>query len=275
MRERSPVSVLERPDGARIWWTSDGEGEPVVLVMGLAYPSDMWFRVAPVLARHHRVIRLDNRGAGRTGDVPGAPYTVQTMAEDVLAVLDEAGEPSAHVVGASMGGLIAQEIALTCPERVRSLVLACTHPGVAHAVWDPEALALLADRGSLTPEQAAEASIPFNYAATTPRARIEEDWAVRLPLACSPAGYLAQVQGSSAWSGLERLPSLRVPTLVVHGDGDRLVPPANGQRIAQAAPGAELVVLPNANHLFFTDQPDRTNEILLDWLARHRDQPRA
>ena len=174
-----------------------------------------------------------------------------------------------------MGGLIAQEIALTCPERVRSLVLACTHPGVAHAVWDPEALALLADRGSLTPEQAAEASIPFNYAATTPRARIEEDWAVRLPLACSPAGYLAQVQGSSAWSGLERLPSLRVPTLVVHGDGDRLVPPANGQRIAQAAPGAELVVLPNANHLFFTDQPDRTNEILLDWLARHRDQPRA
>ncbi len=73
---------------------------------------------------------------------------------------------------------------------------------------------------------------------------------MRLPLACSPAGYLAQVQGSSAWAGLERLPSLRVPTLVVHGDGDRLVPPVNGQRIAQAVPGAELVVLPNANHLF-------------------------
>jgi 3-oxoadipate enol-lactonase len=269
------VSVLERPDGARIWWTSDGEGEPVVLVMGLAYPSDMWFRVAPVLARQHRVLTLDNRGAGRTGDVPGAPYTVETMAADVLAVLDEAEEPSAHVVGASMGGLVAQEIALTCPERVRSLVLACTHPGAAHAIWDREALALLADRGGLTSEQAAEASIPFNYAATTPRERIEEDWAVRLPLACSPAGYAAQLQGTSAWSGLERLPSLRVPTLVVHGDGDRLVPPANGQRIAQAVPGAELVVLPNANHLFFTDQPDRTNELLLDWLARSRDQPRA
>ena len=269
------MSVLERPDGARIWWTSEGEGEPVVLVMGLAYPSDMWFRVTPVLARRHRVIRLDNRGAGRTGDVPGAPYTVETMAADVLAVLDEAGEASAHVVGASMGGLVAQEIALTSPDRVRSLVLACTHPGAAHAVWDPEALALLASRGNVTPEQAAEASIPFNYAATTPRERIEEDWGVRLPLACSAAGYLAQLQGTSVWSGLERLPSLRVPTLVVHGEGDRLVPPANGRRIAQAVPGAELVVLPDASHLFFTDQPDRTNELLLDWFARHRSQPGA
>lgn len=264
------MTVLERPDGARIWWTSEGEGEPVVLVMGLAYPSDMWFRVSPVLAGHYRVLRLDNRGAGRTGDVPGAPYSVEMMAGDVLAVLDEAGETSAHVIGASMGGLIAQEIALAAPERVRSLVLACTHPGVAHSVWDPQALALLTSRSSLTPLQAAEASIPFNYAEGTPRRRIEEDWAVRLPLACTPAGYLAQVQGSSKWSGLERLPSLRVPTLVVHGEGDRLVPAVNGRRIAQAVPGAELVIIADANHLFFTDQPERTHEVLLDWVGRHR-----
>jgi 3-oxoadipate enol-lactonase len=264
------VSFLQRPDGADIWWSSEGTGEPVVLVMGLAYPSDMWFRVAPVLAERYRVLTLDNRGAGRTGDVPGAPYSVERMAADVLAVLDEAGETSAHVIGASMGGLIAQEIAMTSPDRVRSLVLACTHPGVAHAVWDPEALALLAGRAALTPQQAAEASIPFNYAATTPRERIEEDWAVRLPLACTPDGYLAQVQGSSVWSGLDRLPALGMPTLVVHGAGDRLVPAENGRRIAQEIPDAELVILPDANHLFFTDQPERTHELLLDWLARHR-----
>lgn len=264
------MTVLERPDGARIWWTSEGEGEPVILVMGLGYPSDMWFRVTPVLAERYRVLRLDNRGAGRTGDVPAGPYSVEMMADDVVAVLDAAGETSAHVIGASMGGLIAQEIALSKPERVRSLVLACTHPGVAHSVWDPQALALLTNRGNLTPLEASEASIPFNYAKGTPRERIEEDWAVRLPLACTPAGYLAQAQGTSTWSGLERLPSLHAPTLVVHGEDDRLVPAVNGRRIAQDVAGAELVIIADANHLFFTDQPERTHEILLDWLGRHR-----
>jgi pimeloyl-ACP methyl ester carboxylesterase len=262
------MSVLERPDGARIWWTSEGEGEPVVLVMGLAYPSDMWFRVAPALAERYRVIRLDNRGAGRTGDVPGAPYTVETMAADVLAVLAAAGEESAHVVALSMGGLMAQEIALTAPQRVRSLVLACTHPGVAHAVFDPQAVALLTTRGTLDAREAAEASVPFNYAPGTPRERMEEDWAVRLPLACTRAGYLAQATGTATWAGLHRLPSLRVPTLVVHGELDRLVPPENGRRIAAAIPGAELAIVAGANHLLFTDQPEQTRQLLLDWLDR-------
>lgn len=262
------VSVLERPDGARLHWESEGEGDPVVLISGLAYPCAMFYRIVPALAAGHRVLCLDNRGAGRTGDVPGAPYSVETMAYDVLALLDEVGEASAHVVGTSMGGLMAQEVALTAPDRVRSLVLACTHPGVAHSVWDPDAVALLTRRASMTADEAAEASIPFNYAPTTPRERIEQDWAVRLPLAASPAGYLAQAQGTAGWSGLERLSGLEVPTLVLHGELDRLVPLANGRRLAQEIPGAELVVLPDANHVFWTDQPERTTEVLLDWLGR-------
>jgi 3-oxoadipate enol-lactonase len=263
------VSMVERPDGARIWWTTEGSGEPVVLVMGLGYPSDMWHRLLPALVGQHRVIRLDNRGAGRTGDVPGAPYTVETMAGDLVAVLDAAGESSAHVFGVSMGGLIAQETALAAPDRVRSLILGCTHPGVPHAVLAPDALAMLARRGHLSPAQAAEQSLPFNYAPSTPRRRIEEDWAVRLPLASTAAGYMAQAHGTATWSGLERLPSLGVPTLVVHGEEDRLVPVINGRRIAEEIPGAELVTLPGANHLFFTDQPEHTVSLVLDWLSRH------
>jgi 3-oxoadipate enol-lactonase len=263
------MSVVERPDGARIWWTAEGSGEPLVLVMGLGYPSDMWHRLLPALAGRYRVIRLDNRGAGRTGDVPGAPYTVETMAGDLLAVMDAAGELSAHVFGVSMGGLIAQEAALTAPDRVRSLILGCTHPGVAHAVLSPDALAMLASRAQLSPEQAANQSLPFNYAPSTPRRRIEEDWAVRMPLASSSAGYSAQLRGTATWSGLERLPTLRVPTLVLHGEQDRLVPVANGRSIAEEVPGAELVVIPGANHLFFTDAPEETVSVLLDWLSRH------
>jgi 3-oxoadipate enol-lactonase len=263
------VPVVERPDEARIAWSSDGpeDGPPVLLVMGLAYPAAMWFRVLPHLEDRFRVLRLDNRGAGLTGDVPGAPYTVGTMAGDCLAVLDEAGVDRAHVVGISMGGLMAQELAVTVPERVASLCLVATHPGIAHAVFDPETLAFVtAGRTDMTPQQAAEASIPFNYAPTTPRERIEEDWAVRLPLSCTLAGYTAQVQGTLPWTRWDDLPAVSAPTLVVHGELDRLVLPANGRAVAERIPGAELVLVPEANHLLMTDQPEHVGKVLRDWL---------
>ena len=150
---------------------------------------------------------------------------------------------------------------------MRSLCLVATHPGIAHAVMNPEALALVtAGRASMTPQEAAEASIPFNYAPTTPRERIEEDWAVRFPLACTLAGYTAQVQGTIGWTRFDELPSLSVPTLVVHGEQDALVPLENGRRIAERVPGAELVVVPEANHVLMTDQPEQVATVLLDWL---------
>jgi pimeloyl-ACP methyl ester carboxylesterase len=267
------VPTVQRPDGAAIAWSSDGDesAPPVLLVMGLAYPAAMWFRLVPGLSEQFRVLRVDNRGAGLTGDVPGAPYSVATMAADCLAVLDEAGVDRAQVVGISMGGLIAQELAITAPERVSSLCLVATHPGIAHAVINPDALALVTSgRADMTPQEAAETSIPFNYAPSTPRERIEEDWAVRLPLACSLAGYTAQVQGTIPWTRYEELPSLDVPTLVLHGELDALVPPENGRRIAERIPEAELALVPDANHLLMTDQPEQVEKALLDWLSRPR-----
>jgi pimeloyl-ACP methyl ester carboxylesterase len=266
------VPVVERPDGARIAWEVDGpeDAPALLLVMGLAYPAAMWFRLVPALAERYRVIRVDNRGAGHTGDVPGAPYTVETMAADCLAVLDAAGLQAAHVVGISMGGLIAQELALTAPERVLSLCLTATHPGIAHAVVNPEAMAMLMKRGEMTPQEAAEASVPYNYAPATPRERIEEDWAVRFPLAATNEGYLAQVMGTSQWDGFDRIPGITTPTLVLHGELDALVPPDNGRILAERIPGAELVLVPDANHVLMTDQPELVAKTLLDWLDRNR-----
>jgi pimeloyl-ACP methyl ester carboxylesterase len=122
----------------------------------------------------------------------------------------------------------------------------------------------------MTVQEAAEMSLPFNYAPGTPRDRIEEDWAVRFPLAASPTGYLNQLAGASAWSGLERLPSLDVPTLVLHGDVDRLVPADNGRMLAGAIRGAELTIVPDANHLLMTDQPEQVEKVLLGWLDQRR-----
>ena len=129
---------------------------------------------------------------------------------------------------------------------------------------------MLGDRGGLSPREAAEASIPFNYASSTPRERIEEDWAVRLPLAATYEGYLAQLSGTSQWDGYERLDRITSPTLVLHGELDALVPPANGRILAERIPGAELVTVPGANHLLGTDQPEQVSELLLNWLDRHR-----
>jgi 3-oxoadipate enol-lactonase len=265
------MSLLTREDGADIWWEATGpEGAPaVVLVMGLSYPAAMWWRQVPALAERYRVIVLDNRGAGHTGDVVGAPYQVPAMAADVCAVLEAAGEQRAHVVGISMGGMIAQEIALTRPELVASLVLLATHSGAAHATMRPEAMALLQSRSDWTPQEAAEASIPFNYAETTPRASMEEEWAVRLPLVVTETGYINQLTGILTWSSLSRLAELAPPTLIIHGADDALIPVENGQLIAATIPGAELVVLEDANHILTTDQTAAVNDLVLDWLDRH------
>ena len=256
------------PDGAEIAWYSEGSGEPVLLIMGLAYPAASWFRQTEVLSKEHRVITVDNRGAGDSAGAPGAPYTVELMTSDCLAVLDAAGVERAHVVGMSMGGLMAQELAISHPERVGSLCLIATHPGTADGVWPPEVFEFLAARQGMSPEQSREFSIPFNYAATTSRELIEQDWAVRLEGTAGPEGYAAQ-GGTAVWAGLSRLPQITAPTMVMYGTEDRLVHPGNGERIAGAIPGATLVPVEGANHVLTTDQPETVNQLLLGWFRDH------
>ena len=114
--------------GARIYWDEQGSGVPVLLIMGLGYTSDMWYRVRPALSAEYGTIALDNRGVGRS-DMPPGPYSMALMASDAAAVLNAAGVESAHVFGVSMGGMVAQEFALQFPQRVRSLILGCTAAG--------------------------------------------------------------------------------------------------------------------------------------------------
>ncbi len=253
--------------GARIFWEEEGSGEPVLLIMGLGYPAAMWYRILPYLTDRYRTIRFDNRGVGSTG-VPPGPYSVEQMADDAAAVLDGAGEGAAHVVGASLGGVIAQELALRHPDRVHSLVLACTHCAGPEAVPpSPEALAMLTDRSSMTPADAAEAALPFVYAPATPRLRIDEDVAVRMRQPTEPRGYANQLEAAVAFGGTwSRLPSIAAPTLIVHGVTDRLIPPANGGILAERIPGSRLEMLEGASHVLLTDQTERTGRGLRDFL---------
>ena len=254
--------------GVRIYWDEAGQGDPLLLIMGLGWASNMWHRTRPVLASRYRTIAFDNRGAGRSA-VPPGPYSIAVMASDAAAVLDAAGVSSAHLLGASMGGMIAQEFALQYPARVRSLVLACTAPGGPETQQPgPEVAQVLMSTG-LSPEERARAIVPFIYDSGTPRERIDEDLRVLSELYPIPEGILAQIQAILAWEAFSHLPQIAAPTLIIHGRNDRLVPVANADLIARRIPTAQLVKIENAGHIFLTDQPAKTHEALLSFLSTH------
>ncbi|MGB9203396.1 MAG: alpha/beta fold hydrolase [Terriglobales bacterium] len=254
--------------GAKIYWDEQGQGAPVLLIMGLGYTSAMWHRTRPVLAQHFRTIAFDNRGVGLS-NVPPGPYSIATMASDAAAVLDAAGIARAHVFGVSMGGMIAQEFALQYPARTRSLILGCTSPGGPSAVLAERKVADMLMARGMTLEQAREAILPYIYDAATPREKIEEDVSLRQRWLPTPAGYMAQLQAILAWEGYSRIARITAPTLVIHGKSDALVPPGNGELIAARIPGAKLVLLEHASHLFLTDRTQAAHKEILEFLLSH------
>jgi len=254
--------------GAKIYWDEQGGGIPVLLIMGLGYPSYLWHRMRPTLNEQYRTIALDNRGSGQS-DAPAGPYPIALMASDAAAALDAAGVKSAHVFGLSMGGMIAQEFALQYPERVRSLILGCTAAGGPNAVRaEKQVTDILMARG-LSPEEAARAMRPYIYDSATPLDRIEEDLVIRRQWFPRPEGYMAQLQGILAWESYTRLERIGAHTLVIHGLSDQLVPAGNGELIAAKIPGAKLVMLPQASHIFPTDQPEPSRRAVMDFLGAH------
>jgi 3-oxoadipate enol-lactonase len=250
-------------------WESTGHGEPVLLIMGLGMNATGWWRTVPVLAERFRVIAFDNRGVGRSGRPPG-PYTVEELADDAAGVLRAAGEDSAHVYGISLGGMIAQELALRHPTHVRSLVLGATTPGGTRAVpADEDVRAFVQLRGQMTAEHAVWASVPINYAPETRRTggdRIAEDIEQRLRFPVEPEPYLAQLAAAQGHDADDRLGAIDVPTLVVHGEEDVLIPPQNSRLLVERIPGADLRLYEDAAHLYFTDVPQIEADVR-DWLS--------
>ena len=195
------MAFLEN-QGVKIYWDEQGAGEPILLIMGLSYPSYMWHRTRPGLAARYRTVAFDNRGVGRS-DVPPGPYSILMMAADAAAALDAAGVDTAHILGFSMGGMIAQEFALRYPQRVKSLVLGCTSPGGPQSVQAaPEVVQLLLSRGVMSPAEANEAMIPFIYDRATSRELIDEDMAIRMKWYPTPEGYMGQLQAIFGWEAL-------------------------------------------------------------------------
>jgi pimeloyl-ACP methyl ester carboxylesterase len=254
-------------DGAKLYWEDGGEGEPLLLIQGLGFSCALWYRILPALEARYRVIRYDARGIGRS-DVPEEQWDIATMAADAMAILDAAGEQTAHVFGISLGGIVAQEVAITHGDRVRSLTLCSTHPAGTEAVWpDETVMDMLRNRTTLPREEAIRASIPVGYAETTNRDWIEQDVQLRLEIPTHEAGYMGQLMAGLGYPGtVPRLPEATVPALVIHGDLDQMVPVANATILADALPDARKFIVDGAGHVIFTDAPDAVTGAVLEFL---------
>lgn len=245
-------------------WESHGHGPPVLLIMGLGLSGGAWWRTVPVLSRRFRVITFDNRGVGRSQS-PTYAFTTEAMADDAASVLDAAKVDSAHIYGISLGGMVAQQLALRHRRRIRSLVLGATHPGGPRAVApDSEVLEFFRRRPELPQEEAAWASVPYNYGPACRRrhaSRIAEDVAQRLAHPFPSEAYSAQLWAARLHNCLGRLSRIKVPAMIVHGRHDRLIPVANADLMAERMPHARLEILERSGHLYPTEQPDIDGQI--------------
>lgn len=248
-----------------------GAGEPLLLICGLGYARWMWRRQIPFLSRLFRVIAFDNRGTGES-DAPPGPYAIPQMAGDAAGLLDALGaDGPAHVLGHSMGSFIAQELALTWPERVSRLILGGSSlGGAAHVPPRPEVAAMLAQDPQLDAEanirRAMPSAVAPGYFADRPD-ELEEWVRARLAHPTPPAAQLAQLQAAMAWPGTaDRAAQLKMPALVLHGELDQVVPTENGRRLAAAIPGAQLVIIPGTAHLPMIEAAPMCNRVVAEFL---------
>ncbi|MBI1846817.1 MAG: alpha/beta fold hydrolase [Candidatus Rokubacteria bacterium] len=255
-----------------MYYVEQGSGEPLVLIMGFSGDHTAWAFQMAEFAQRYRVIAFDNRGAGQT-DQPDAPYTIPQMAGDTAGLMDRLGIERAHVLGVSMGGMIAQELALAHPGRVLSLQLHCTHPG------NDGYMTALGDawgtvRASLPLEQAQRTIFLWLFGHTTYNERPEFVEAILAGALANPypqslAGFRGQSAAVQAFSTRDRLPRITAPTLVSVADEDVLVPARFAREIAARIPGAELATIARAGHVYFWEMPEEFNRMCLEFLARH------
>ncbi len=255
--------------GFRMYYEEHGSGFPLLMINGLGSDHLEWLHQLPAFEARFRVVVFDNRGTGKSG-VPPGPYTTAEMGDDAAALLRFLGIARSHVLGVSLGGMIAQEVALRHPDLVGGLVLGCTGPGGNLSVRpSPEAMAAFALAKGGDREAELRRMLPFLYTDACIRERPDEiEGFVRRRLAhpTPPEGYLAQLSAAVTHDASSRLEGIRARTLVITGDADRLVNWENSLRIAGRIPGAKLVVLPGAPHRLFAETADAFNVEVLRFL---------
>lgn len=261
-------------NGINLYYEDSGQGHPLVMISGLGYTLWQWHKMIPGLAKLYRVIAFDNRGVGRT-DKPAGPYSAEMLAEDTVGLLQALGIEKAHVMGHSMGGFIAQALALSHPEKVDKLILCATNfGGPNHVPVTPEAMAVLSDVSGDPVERFKRGlvvSCAPGFANRHPE--IIAEWLeYRAQNPIEPVPYQAQMAIGlgllSAQASFEaRLPNVQAPTLILFGEYDKVVPAENARLLAEKIPDSQIHIFPNAGHFFPFEVPEGANTVISQFLG--------
>ena len=256
-----------------LYYETTGSGKALVLISGLGYPLWQWHKMVPFLAEHFQVITFDNRGVGQS-EKPAGPYSAQMLAADIADLLDVLGIEKAAIMGHSMGGFIAQAMALDFSEKVSELILCSTNfGGPNHIPITPEAMAVLSDVTSdpLTRfTNGLKVSTAPGWADAHPDIVKEwVEWRVANPI--DMASYQSQFAIGMALTSEEsafenKLPNISVPTLILFGAHDKVVPPKNAELLRKQVRGSQIAIIPDAGHFFPIEVPEAASRIVIDFL---------
>ncbi|UGS37668.1 alpha/beta fold hydrolase [Capillimicrobium parvum] len=270
--------MVARNGSVELAYDVAGPGEPLLMIMGLSGSRRAWGRLLPHLSGRVECITFDNRGTGDSDGVRGL-LSMDDMVADALAVLDAAGHDSAHVIGVSMGGMIAQHVALEHRDRVRSLILGCTTPVGRNGAPPWRLLSATALRPLVGSARTFRLVAPALYAERTRREhpdRIQDDLQLRLQDATSVRTSIAQLAAISRHDTRRRLAELGgLEVTILHGEEDALVPIEAGVALADAIPGARMVGLPGCGHMLTTDAEEPTAAAVIEHLGRAGALPAA
>lgn len=262
-----------KANGIKMYYEIHGEGEPLVLIEGLGYASWMWYKQVEVLSKYFRVVIFDNRGVGKT-EKPDEEYSIKLFAEDTAEVLTALGIEKANILGVSMGGFIAQELAIRYPEMVNKLILCSTSFGGPNSIPIPEDTLSIMFKGGgkYNSEQGIKTAIgtALNFDTLVENGDIIDKIMNEKVKSPQPKyAYQRQLMAGASFDAEERVCRIKAETLIMAGSGDRVVPYENAKLLNGGITDSKIIIVEDSGHIFFMEKPEITNKHIIDFLRKN------